>query len=131
MVEISKNMKIVILINAIAGILYGIFYLIIPEVTLGIRDSHNYDPQFWRIFGATVIAFAVFLLVSIQRAEWDNIKILVELIILWLILIVIVNFITLATVPYSAAGLAAQWFDNIIIIILIIVDVFFYQKENK
>jgi hypothetical protein len=131
MVEISKNMKIMLLVDAIAGFIYGVFYLIIPELYSVIIDSPNFDAQFWRLWGATCIAFGIFCLMAIKRAEWEEIKILVELGILWLILTVVVNFITLATVRLSWTAYASQWFDNIIIIVLIVANCFFYMKESK
>jgi len=131
MVEISKNMKIMLVVDAIAGFIYGIFYMIIPELYFVIKDSTNFDPQFWRLWGGTCFAFGIFCLIAIRRAEWENVKILVELGILWLILAVIVNFITIATVPLSITAYASQWFDNVVIIILIVANTYLYLKESS
>ena len=131
MVEISKNMKIMLVVDAIAGFIYGVFYLIIPELTSLIRESANFDPQFWRLWGATCFAFGIFCLIAVRRAEWDNIKILVELGILWLILAIIVNFIIIFTVPLSITAYASQWFDNIVIILLIGANTYLYLKESS
>jgi hypothetical protein len=131
MVEISKNMKIILIVDAIAGFIYGVFYLIIPELTSLIRESANFDPQFWRLWGATCFAFGIFCLIAIKRAEWENIKILVELGILWLILAAVVDFIVIFTIPLSITAYASQWFDNIVIIILIVANSYFYFKEGS
>ncbi len=130
MVEISKNMKIMLIVDAIAGFIYGVFYLIIPELYSVIIDSTNFDPQFWRLWGATCFAFGIFCLIAVKRAEWENIKILVELGILWLILALVVNFIIIAIVPFSVTAYASQWFDNVVIIILIVANTYLYLKES-
>lgn len=129
MVEISKNMKIMLVVDAIAGFIYGVFYLIIPEITSLIRESTYFDPQFWRLWGATCFAFGIFCLIAVKRAEWENVKILVELGILWLILALVVNFIILFTVPLSITAYASQWFDNVVIILLILANSYLYLKE--
>jgi len=131
MVEISKNMKIMLAVDAIAGFIYGVFYMIIPELTSLIRESTNFDPQFWRLWGGTCFAFGIFCILAIRRAEWENIKILVELGILWLILALIVNFIIIFTVPLSITAYASQWFDNVVIILLIVANTYLYLKESS
>jgi len=131
MVEMSKNMKIMLIVDAIAGFIYGVFYLIIPELYSVIIDSTNFDPQFWRLWGATCFTFGIFCLIAVRRAEWENVKILVEFGILWLILALVVNFITIATVRLSWTAYASQWFDNIVIILLIAANCYLYLQESK
>lgn len=131
MALITKEMKVVLLFNVIAALIYGILYFFIPDATALLTGHTRYDPQFFRLWGATCIALAIFGLLAIKRAEWENIKILIELAIVWLILALIANFISLATLTYSQAGLVSQWFDNIVIIIIIIVDTFFYIRESR
>ncbi|MFX0186568.1 MAG: hypothetical protein ACFE8A_02410 [Candidatus Hodarchaeota archaeon] len=131
MAEISKNMKIVIIINVIAAFIYGFMYLVIPEIIATLNDSPHFDPHMWRIFGGTAIALGIFAVIMIMRAEWESSKIFWEFAIVWLIIVLIINLIMTISVPRSAVNLASQWFDNVVVIVLIIVDIYFYLQEGK
>ena len=78
-----------------------------------------------------VFALAIIALLALKRGEWEDIKIIVELAIIWLILVLITNFWAFASMPFSATAAASQWFDNIVVIIFIIVDIWVYLRESK
>ena len=131
MAEISKEIKIVCIINAIIAIIYGFFYLIIPDTYRYSVDSTYYDPGMWRIFGATCFVIAIFNLLAIKRAEWDQAKIILELGILWVILLLIINIWSLVALPGSATAKANNTFNIILLIVIIIYNVLFYYRETK
>lgn len=131
MAEASKEVKIVLSINAIIALVYGFMYMIIPEVTNKLIDGPYYNPQFYQLFGATCFTLAIIALLGVKRGEWEDIKVIVELAIIWLILILIVNLWAFAYMPYSATAIASQAFDIIVVIIIIIVDILVYLRESK
>ena len=131
MAEASKEIKIIISINAIVALIYGFMYMIIPDIINKLNDGPYYNPQFYQLFGATCFALAIIAFIGVKRGEWESLKIVVELAIIWLIFVLIVNLWSFAYMPYSATAIASQIFDIIIVIIIIVVDVWFYLREIK
>ena len=131
MAEISKEIKIICVINAIIAFIYGFFYLIIPGIYRNMVDATYYDPTMWMDFGATCFVLGIFSLVAIKRAEWERVKMIFEIVILWLILILIVAIWTLVAVPGSATAQANTVFNIILIIAIIIYNSIFYYREQK
>lgn len=131
MVEASKEVKIVLSINAIVALIYGFMYMIIPDVTNRLTDGPYYNPHFYQLFGATCFALAIIALLAVKRGEWEYVKTILELGIIWLILVLIVNLWSFAYMPYSATAIANQAFDITVVIIIIIVDIWIYLRESK
>jgi len=131
MTEISKQFKIILIFNIIVAFIYGFMYLVIPEVTRILRDALFYDPLFWRLWGGTCIALGTLGLIGLMRNEWESLKILIEFAILWLIVALIVNLWSFTFMFRTPAGVAIQWFDNILIFVIIVMDTYFYMQEGK
>jgi len=131
MAEISKEIKVVCIINAIIAIFYGFLYLIIPDIYRYMIEAINYDPGMWRIFGATCFVIAIFNLLAIKRAEWDEAKVILEFVILWLILVLIINIWSFVALPGSATAKATTRSNIIVLIVLIGYNVLFYYRETK
>jgi len=133
MAELSKFFKIVLLINIIAALIYGILYLFIPEIYADLIESPSFSLQFWRLWGVTCLLLGVFGIIGFIRNEWTTLKILIEFVILWLIGMDIVNIIYLVdpAFTHSATSFASELTDVIIIILLAVVNIYAYLKENK
>ena len=131
MTEISKRMKVILIINTIIAFIYGFLYLVIPEILADLNDAPHFDPHFWRLWGGLCMVLGIFGLLMIKRAEWEGMKILWEFVIIWLIMMVIVNFMTMFTIRRSAVNFASELFDIIVIIALIVVDTYFYLQEGQ
>ncbi len=131
MTEISKRMKLLLIINTIIAFIYGFFYLVIPEILADLNDAPNYDPHFWRLWGGLLIVLGIFGVLMIKRAEWESIKILWEFVIIWLIMTNIINLATLFIITRSAVNFGSELFDIILIFALIVVGIYFYLQEGK
>jgi len=131
MAELSKFLKIVLIINLIAALFYGIMYLFLTNLWATLIDPSDFDLHLWRLFGGTCISLGIFGVVGLIRNEWTHLKILFETTILWLIVVDILNIISLIQIPRSPTNLVSQVTDVIVIFILIILDIIAYFKENK
>ena len=131
MVEASKEVKIVLLINAIVALIYGIMYMIIPDITNAMKDGPYYNPAFYQLFGGTCFAVTIVCLLAFKRGEWENVKAIVEFGIIWLILVLIANLWSFAYMPYSATAISNQWFDITVVSIFIIINIWVYLRESK
>jgi len=131
MAELSKFFKIVLIIDILAALIYGILYLFIPEIYAGLIDSPAFDIHFWRLWGVTCTTLGVVGIIGFIRNEWTTLKVIIEFVVLWLILTNIINFISFATIARSPTNLASEWTDVIIILILIVLNFYAYLRENK
>lgn len=129
MAELSKFFKIALVIDIIAAFVYGTIYLFIPDIYRVLVDAPAFDIHFWRLWGGTCISLGIFGVIGIIRNDWDYLKIIIEFVIVWLIITVIINFISLP--GRSLTNLASEWTDIIVIIVLIVLNIYAYFKENK
>lgn len=131
MAEMSKEMKIVFIINGIVAFIYGCIFLLIPDLYESLTDSPYHNPALLRLWGGTIIILGLFALLSVMRGEWENVKIFFEFAIVWLIMVEILGLLTFTYVPYTAASLSSEIMDLIIVAILIVIDIYFYLREEK
>jgi hypothetical protein len=131
MAEISKEMKIILIIDAIASFIFMILYLIIPELYANMVDPLVFDPYYWRAFGGTLLALFIISLIAFKRAEWEQVKVVIELAIIWSSIILILNIWELIALPISPTYIETTITDSIVLIVLIILNAFFYYREQK
>ena len=131
MVKIAKHLKIVLLINAIIGLIFAFLYLAFSYLYLPFIQWPFYDPYYSWSFGGTLLVLSLFSLLAIKKTEWEQIKIIVELIIVWQLMILILNIISLILIPAPITSLISTWINNFIFIILIIANLYFYIKQEN
>lgn len=131
MVEISKEMKIVLVINMIVALVYGIIHLLFPESIHTLDDAPFFDPHFWRLFGGALTAIGIAFLLGLLKGEWNNIKVLSQLAIIYLIIIALVNLTSGIYLTRSITNEIFHLFDNIVTILLLILNIIFYLREEK
>lgn len=131
MTEISKEMKIIVIINIIVGIIYGCLYFAVPDAISKYLDATYFDPHFMRLAGGTILVLTVSMILALIRGEWENVKPVLEVVMLWLIMTSIVIIIALVALPLSARQIPQFWFDAIICLILAGIDAFFCYREQK
>ncbi|TFG22648.1 MAG: hypothetical protein EU532_14220 [Promethearchaeota archaeon] len=131
MVEISKETKIVLIIDGVASFLFMILYLIIPELYASMVDPLVFDPYYWRAFGGTLLALFILVLIALKRAEWEQVKVVIELAIIWSSIILILNIWELIALPISPTYIETTIVDSILLVVLIILNAFIYYREQK
>ncbi|MFX0180922.1 MAG: hypothetical protein ACFE78_12085 [Candidatus Hodarchaeota archaeon] len=125
MAEMSKAAKIMFLINAIVSFIFTVFFLVIPEI----YASWMMPPQFCSVtirqVGGTLLVLGVFSVVGLIRKEFEHVRIVWELGILWLIVILCIDIWAMIAVAGS--------FDFTVIIeaVLIAANIVFYILEIR
>jgi len=131
MAEMSKEMKIVLLVNSVIAFIYAFLELIIPEIYYQLTDAPAFDIHFWRTVGGTLLVLGIFGIIAIIRADWEKIKISVEIAIVFLIMLFILDIVALITITSSPTNLISTLIATIITAILIVLDIYFYLREEK
>jgi len=72
MAELSKFMKIVLIVSIIAALIYGILYLFVPDFYAGLNDPPAYDPHFWRLWGSICISLGIIGILGFVRNDWSQ-----------------------------------------------------------
>jgi len=129
MVEISKRCKIVLLINAVAALIFMVFYLIIPKLYFTITEGPVFDPYYWRAFGVTLLVLGLFSLRAFLIGNKEQAKFMLEIGIIWPLIILILNIWELIFLTLSLTYTITTWLNNIILLVLIILNLYAYYKE--
>ena len=131
MAEISKELKIILIVDIIVALYYGVLYLLIPEVYYRMNDAPAFDLHMWRLFGGTIFILGICGIIALKRGEWNAVKPLMELVILWLIMVAVLDIIWVLSVAASPTYIRSISTTIVILIILITINIFLYQREMK
>jgi len=128
--EVPKFLKNVLIINGAISLILGFSYITgIINIILDLISFPSFNPLYSYVFGGTLLVFGIFSLLLLKRKNLANIKLFMELIIGWKIVVVLTSFLALQiTVPYFIAPIQFIWVNNIIFIFLILIDLFVYRK---
>lgn len=129
MSEISKKLKKLLLVNAIIGLCFAFFYLVIPYYYLSLIEWPFFDPYYSWAFGGVFLILSSFLLKSIRQNIWESSKSVVEITIAWEILILILNILSLIFIPASIISILTTWICNIIFITLVGLTFIFLRRN--
>ena len=127
----SKGLKTMVIIDIICAIVYGFLYLIIPETYSRMNDAPSFDLHMWRLFGGTIVIFGISGILALKKGEWEDFKLLYEVIILWWIMVLILNLVWISSSTSSPTYLMSMITNSIVLTLLIVANGYFYYKENK
>lgn len=125
MAELSKAAKIMFLVNAIVSFIFTLFFLVIPEIYADLMNPPQFCSITIRQVGGSLLVLGVFSVVGLIRKEWEQVRIVWELGILWLIVILSIDTWAMVAVAGS--------FDFTVIIeaVLIALNIVFYIRERR
>ena len=82
MVEMSKGLKIILIVDIVVAVYYGVLYLLLPEFYYQRNDAPAFDLHMWRLFGGTILVLDIAGIIVLKRGEWEAAKPLNEVVIL-------------------------------------------------
>ncbi|MBY9004063.1 MAG: hypothetical protein KGD73_08845 [Candidatus Lokiarchaeota archaeon] len=131
MTEIQKFTKITLILYALGGFVFAFLYLVIPDIYIyGLTEWPFDDPVYFRFFGGTLLVLGLFALLSYFKKEWEEIKILFELSLTWLIMVLIINSLELALLSLPAMAFTNTILNTIIVIIFIVLGIYCCMKQR-
>lgn len=129
MVEISKEVKIILYIDIIAAIIYAFQYLVLTDLIFA--GGTYYNPHMYRLWGGTIVVILISALIALKRGELETFKPIWEFVILWWIMTLILNFAAFTYMPYTPTEVARAWINIIVLILLTVVNMIFYNRAGK
>ncbi|MHA1468121.1 MAG: hypothetical protein ACTSP6_08600, partial [Promethearchaeota archaeon] len=67
MVEMSKGLKIILYVDIVVAIYYGVLYLLLPEFYYQRNDAPVFDLHMWRLFGGTIFVLGIAGILALKR----------------------------------------------------------------
>ena len=131
MVELSKGLKIILIVDIIVAIYYGVMYLLLPELYYQMNDAPAFDLHMWRLFGGTLFVLSIAGIIGLKRGEWEAVKPIMEVVILWLIMVAVLDVVWVLSAGASPTYVRSISTTIVLLIILIIANIYFYQREGK
>ena len=132
MTEIQKLTKISLLLNVLAGLIFAFLYLVIPDIYIyGLTQWPFNDPIYFRLFGGTLLVLGLASLMAYFKKEWEEIKLLYELSVMWLLMVTIINIFELALLPLPAMALTNSIFVTILVAIYLILGIYCWLKQRS
>jgi len=124
--QIPYGLKITFLVHVIVGGIFGLVFLLIPEVFGGMMGAPIKDPPTFRLLGAALIAFAASSWFAYRETVWERVKIVVQIEIVWTILGVLA---TLYGLVFEGLP-AGDWMNVLILGAFGVAFVFFYSRRR-
>ena len=132
MTEIQKLTKISLLLNVLAGLIFAFLYLVIPDIYIyGLTQWPFNDPIYFRLFGGTLLVLGLVSLMAYFKKDWEEIKLLYELSVMWLLMVTIINIFELALLPLPAMALTNSIFVTILVAIYLILGIYCWLKQRS
>ena len=131
MVEMSKGLKIILIVDIIVAIYYGVMYLLLPELYYSMNDAPAFDLHMWRLFGGTLFVLSIAGIIALKRGGWEAVKPIMEVVILWLIMVAVLDIVWVLSAGASPTYVRSISTTIVLLIILIIANIYFYQREGK
>ena len=131
MAEISKEVKVVFIINAIPAFIYAFLFLVIPDTYVQVFEVELYNPISYRQIGVSILVLGIGAVLSIKRDDLEKAIIFWEIAIIWLILMTIIGIWGAFAIPGTATAQVGTWIANAILIGLTVLNIYFYYRETK
>lgn len=129
--EILDPLKKILAINAIVASVFGFIYIEPIHLILLLLDLPAFDPLYSCVFGGTLLILGIFAWIVVNRKDSKQIRLFLELLIVWEIMIVFMNvFIGLRHV-LIVLPLAIIWLNNAIFLVMIVTNLYFYRKYRE
>lgn len=121
--SISKGLKTTFLVHAIVGIVLGLAYLLIPGTVGSLMNWDMTNPAY-RLLGAAVIAFGVSSWLAYQANSWKQVKIVVQMELVWTVLGALVALWGLLAGVFPLAG----WLNFVLLAGFAVAFGYFYRR---
>jgi len=124
--QIPYGLKITFLVHVIVAGIFGLVFLLIPEMFGGMMGAPIKEPSTFRLVGAALIAFAASSWFAYRETVWERVKIVVQMEIVWTILGVLA---TLWGLMFEGLP-TADWMNVVILGAFAVAFIFFYSRRR-
>jgi hypothetical protein len=124
--QIPYGLKITFLVHVVMAGVFGLVFLLVPEMFGGMMGAPILEPSTFRLVGAALIAFAASSWFAYRETVWERVKIVVQMEIVWTILGVLA---TLYGLVYEGLP-TGDWMNVVILGAFAVAFIFFYSRRR-
>ena len=123
--KISQGLKTTFLVHFIAALLFGLSFLFMPVLVGSWYGLNVQEPDTYRLLGAAMLGFAVSSWFAYRATDWESVRIVVVMELVWTILGTLVLLYALLFASFPALG----WLNAVILgAFAIAFGRFYFQK---
>ena len=123
--KISQGLKTTFLVHFIAALLFGLGFLFMPVLVGSWYGLNVQEPDTYRLLGAAMLGFAVSSWFAYGATDWESVRIVVVMELVWTILGTLVMLYALLFAGFPALG----WINALILAIFTVAfGRFYFQK---
>ena len=124
--QIPYGLKITFLVHVVVAGIFGLVFLLIPEMFGSMMGAPIKEPSTFRLVGAALIAFAASSWFAYRETLWERVKIVVQMEIVWTILGVLA---TLYGLVFEGLPVG-DWMNVVILGAFAVAFIFFYSRRR-
>jgi len=123
--KLSQGLKTTFLIHFIVALLFGLGFLLIPNVVGNLFGLNVQEPEIYRLLGGAMLGFAVSSWLSYKATNWESVRIVVVMEIFWATLGTLVLLYALLFAGFPVLG----WLNAVILAAFAIAFGWFYFQR--
>ncbi len=126
--NIPSGLRALFVVHIVVGLVFGLLFLVIPEIWGNLIGWTAQDPVIFRFLGAAVLALTASSWFVLKEKLWENVKPIVQMEMVWAILGALV-----ALYGFFVAGAPAlgSWLYFIVLAGLAAAFSYFYFEAQK
>ncbi len=126
--NVPSGLKALFVVHIVVGLVFGLLFLVIPEIWGNLIGWTAQDPVIFRFLGAAVLALTASSWFVLKEKLWENVKPIVQMEMVWAILGALV-----ALYGFFVAGAPAlgSWLYFIVLAGLAAAFSYFYFEAQK
>lgn len=123
--QLSQGLKTTFLVHFIVALLFGLGFLLLPVAVGSFFGLNVQEPEIYRLLGGAMLGFGVSSWLSYQATDWESVRIVVGMELVWTILGTLVMLYALLFAGFPALG----WLNALIFAAFAIAfGRFYFQK---
>ena len=123
--QLSQGLKTTFLIHFFVALLFGLGFLLIPNVLGNLYGLNVQEPEIYRLLGGAMLGFAISSWLSYKATAWESVRIVVVMEIVWAILGTLVMLYGLLFAGFPVLG----WLNAVILGAFAIAFGWFYFRK--
>jgi hypothetical protein len=124
--KILPGLRTTFWVHLVVGGIFGLGYLLIPELVGGLFGVQVDDVVPWRLVGAAICSFAASSWWAAHETEWERVRIVVEMEIIWTVLAGLVFAYAIIALGYPLL----VWVGTVMMALFAIAFGYFYALES-
>ena len=109
--KISQGLKTTFLVHFIVALLFGLSFLFMPVLVGSWYGLNVQEPDTYRLLGTAMLGFAVSSWFAYRATDWESVRILVVMELVWTVLGTLVMLYALLLAGFPALG----WLNAVIL----------------